>query len=147
MTSATYWEILISWFFFMMLERYLKKCNSHINLTGFRTLVQETSFSNRFMIFSITLMLCCLLPPTWRRCHTMLSDIICLAVKILAWYCVENEKNQLCAADILPPPAASDDYSSCVASQMWLHYSRWILSCVLGCVFNRFFGIKDRMDF
>lgn len=48
----------------------------------------------------------------------MLSDIICLAVKILAWYCVENEKNQLCAADILPPPAASDDYSSCVASQM-----------------------------
>lgn len=143
MTNVTKWEKLISWFFFRMLERYLKKINSHINLKCFRTLMQETSFSNRFIIFIIALMLCCLLPPTWRRCHTKLSDIICLAVEILAWYCVENERNQLCVADILPPSAASNGYSSCVAPQRWLHYSRWMLSCLLGYVCNRFLGIKD----
>lgn len=97
-----------------------KNINSHINLICFRTWMQEISFSNRFIIFIITIMLCYLLPPTWRRCHTMLSDIICLAAEILAWYCVENERNQMCTADIFLPPVVLNDYSSPTAPQKWL---------------------------
>lgn len=47
----------------------------------------------------------------------MFSDIICLAAEILAQDCVENERNQLCALDILPPPVALNGYSSPIAPQ------------------------------
>lgn len=47
----------------------------------------------------------------------MLSDIICLAAEILAWYCVENERNQMYTADIFLPPVVLNDYSSPTAPQ------------------------------
>lgn len=47
----------------------------------------------------------------------MLSDIICLAAEILAWYCVENERNQLRTPDILLPPVVLNDCSSPTAPQ------------------------------